>query len=834
MKYVIVLLLWLFCLVNISSGQTSISVALPSFSVTRGDTVKVSVTVGDLTGKGVFDFSGKIRFREDVLDFIAVSSESCLTEQAQWTNPTANFDKDSQAIFACYGANALAGSGKLINLFFHVTGNYGDSTALKFESFTFTRDSQLTPNFTNGKLYINLQPVRVIITTNQGTNLQVFVDGVAQMVPFSASWYPGTPHTIGIDATQNGGEGARYYFAGWSDGGNQTHSVSPTEDVTFMANLNAEYFLRVVSDYAAPASEGWYMENSVVPMAVDTIVQLTETSKMIFQSWAGSGTGAYSGTESSFNLTITGPVTETVVWQKQFWLEVKTLPENVTTLSGSGWYDENQSVETGTAPSQLTNRTFKGWLVDGQPESGNPITILMDASHVAVADYSDNISVTIATSTGRGIVIVDGQNIDAPALLTWSAGSTHTIGVPDTQNEQAGARYRFVAWSDGEAQTHTVSPQQNLTITAILGVQYYLSISTVPGFLEVIEGAGWYDANTTAITGTAPETQNVSGTYYSFVNWVADGERMLVNPLSIIMDRPKIAVATYYMNYFITGQIKSSGLPVANVKVRLGGGLEDSVFTNSNGEFKFEGLYPQSYSIQPVSADFRFTPEIYNYPILFANRKLQDFTAEDVAAPAVRLTYPNGGERLQAGGIDTIRWQATDNVGIDSIRLHYSRDGGANWHFMFQRSGEQNSVGWVIFEKNSTEYKIKIEALDYAKNSSEDLSDANFEIYGGVGVIPAVSGKIEAFHLSQNFPNPFNPVTEFIYQLPRRSSVFINIYNLAGQQVREVFTGIQPGGSYSIRWDGADNSGAPMPSGIYYCQMQTGECVKTRKMVLMR
>lgn len=118
--------------------------------------------------------------------------------------------------------------------------------------------------------------------------------------------------------------------------------------------------------------------------------------------------------------------------------------------------------------------------------------------------------------------------------------------------------------------------------------------------------------------------------------------------------------------------------------------------------------------------------------------------------------------------------------------------------------------------------------------------------YGGPGaanwsVVTAVESKPErpanlpkSYELSQNYPNPFNPITTIKYQLPKSTEVSLKIYNVLGQLVRTLVDEKQFAGYYSIRWDGKDDSGRAVASGIYLYTLRTKEFVKTRKLVIIR
>jgi len=107
---------------------------------------------------------------------------------------------------------------------------------------------------------------------------------------------------------------------------------------------------------------------------------------------------------------------------------------------------------------------------------------------------------------------------------------------------------------------------------------------------------------------------------------------------------------------------------------------------------------------------------------------------------------------------------------------------------------EIDSVGWIVFV--------------------EDKKDAP---------IPTVYG------LAQNHPNPFNPITEINYALPKDSRVRLEIYNILGQKVTTLVDQTQRAGYKSARWDAESLS-----SGIYFYRLQAGDFVQTRKMVLLK
>jgi hypothetical protein len=91
-----------------------------------------------------------------------------------------------------------------------------------------------------------------------------------------------------------------------------------------------------------------------------------------------------------------------------------------------------------------------------------------------------------------------------------------------------------------------------------------------------------------------------------------------------------------------------------------------------------------------------------------------------------------------------------------------------------------------------------------------------------------------AYKLAQNFPNPSNPMTSISFDMKEKGLVTLKIYNVAGQLVRTLFDGTKDAGFYSITWDGKNNRGAKVGSGIYLYKMETKGFIATKKMVVLR
>jgi len=125
--------------------------------------------------------------------------------------------------------------------------------------------------------------------------------------------------------------------------------------------------------------------------------------------------------------------------------------------------------------------------------------------------------------------------------------------------------------------------------------------------------------------------------------------------------------------------------------------------------------------------------------------------------------------------------------------------------------------------------------------------DARFEVAEGLVFDPSqlsnpavVAGVLNIqstpseFALLQNFPNPFNPETTIGYNLAESADVSLHIYNVVGQVVRTLVAEPQSAGRYQVRWNGMDDRGVPVSSGIYFYQVSAGKFQDVRKLMLLK
>jgi photosystem II stability/assembly factor-like uncharacterized protein len=151
----------------------------------------------------------------------------------------------------------------------------------------------------------------------------------------------------------------------------------------------------------------------------------------------------------------------------------------------------------------------------------------------------------------------------------------------------------------------------------------------------------------------------------------------------------------------------------------------------------------------------------------------------------------------------------------------YTNDGGTTW--IPQNPGTSNFLSEFYFTDVNNGWAVGF-----------DGSIVHTSTGGVVGIQNRINNIPEDFVLYNNYPNPFNPSTTIQYEIPRTTRVVIIIYDMLEQQVKTLVDEDQSSGQKSVSWDGTDQSGNLVSSGIYFYKLHAGDFIETKKMVLMK
>lgn len=187
---------------------------------------------------------------------------------------------------------------------------------------------------------------------------------------------------------------------------------------------------------------------------------------------------------------------------------------------------------------------------------------------------------------------------------------------------------------------------------------------------------------------------------------------------------------------------------------------------------------------------------------------------------------PTGLSANAGNGEVTLNWNPNPETDIVTYYVYGSAS------IIDSTTGVNDTSITVTDLTNGTEYRFRISAVD-ALGSVSGLS-------GEVIAIPTVLDvdvtrqNPTAYALHPNYPNPFNPTTRLEFDLPEQVDVNLIVYDIMGREVATLTSETFAAGYHRTMWDGRDEHGLPVPSGIYFARLVTPRYSKSVKMVLMK
>lgn len=181
----------------------------------------------------------------------------------------------------------------------------------------------------------------------------------------------------------------------------------------------------------------------------------------------------------------------------------------------------------------------------------------------------------------------------------------------------------------------------------------------------------------------------------------------------------------------------------------------------------------------------------------------------------------------------------TDQYGLERIKVGISTaavPAPANYTFISGDTFIEVPTTWTMYSYDLNAYNNH--AISFAIQSVSNnayvlfVDDVKVISTDGTGNDDPIEPAVTV--LNGNFPNPFNPVTNIKFSLKEAAPVSIDIYNVAGQKVKTLVNGKAKAGANQVTWNGTDNNGKKVASGVYFYRMSSGKYSSTKKMVLMK
>jgi hypothetical protein len=171
-----------------------------------------------------------------------------------------------------------------------------------------------------------------------------------------------------------------------------------------------------------------------------------------------------------------------------------------------------------------------------------------------------------------------------------------------------------------------------------------------------------------------------------------------------------------------------------------------------------------------------------------------------------------------------LRFELADLTPEETLILTRSSSSAGPW---FELEGAFESVSSNIFRYVDT--SVKPGGTYYYKLDVQDADGALRELYRGSAFVPA-----RELVLEQNYPNPFNPSTTISFYLPEDSGVRLEIFDINGRLIRRLADGAFPSGPHQQSWDGRNDSGERIATGVYIYRLTAEKRQLSRKMVLLK
>ena len=172
---------------------------------------------------------------------------------------------------------------------------------------------------------------------------------------------------------------------------------------------------------------------------------------------------------------------------------------------------------------------------------------------------------------------------------------------------------------------------------------------------------------------------------------------------------------------------------------------------------------------------------------------------------------------------------------LDMMVIKYGPDGDEQWVTFYDAPTGNGAIGLVVSESGAVTvagnagvrypnnlFGSHIVLLRYAQSPVSSVTDDSTPLP-------------ERFQLLQNYPNPFNPVTHLRFRISDFAFAELTIYDVMGRKVKTVVRGRLSPGSHEVQWDGTDDAGQPVASGVYVYRLRTANgFTASRKMVLLK
>jgi hypothetical protein len=275
-------------------------------------------------------------------------------------------------------------------------------------------------------------------------------------------------------------------------------------------------------------------------------------------------------------------------------------------------------------------------------------------------------------------------------------------------------------------------------------------------------------------------------------------------------------------NAFVIGSSASSGELVFT-------------FTNNQGKYRLGGLKKEHYYL--LFAANGHIPEFYDDVRIWEEATAVlaegEVTGIDASLTPIIVPWDSGGAIL-AGTIGDDSGKALSSVLVSVYNMN-----GDVVAYDFTDSEGSYEIGWF----GDGQYQVSASKVSYVSesdwidvnNAVSNINVLNFSLQQTVTGLPGdedpdsqLPSRIELF---SNYPNPFNPTTYIKFAIPQTQLTKLTVYNILGRKIKSLLNDMVQNGYHTISWDGTDDSGDQVSSGIYFYVLEAGDQKLVKKMI---
>ncbi len=284
--------------------------------------------------------------------------------------------------------------------------------------------------------------------------------------------------------------------------------------------------------------------------------------------------------------------------------------------------------------------------------------------------------------------------------------------------------------------------------------------------------------------------------------------QILTNPITIM---PR---SGFNITHYVVWRIDGPGLPVQVAEVQA---IQSPLYA---------AVVPTLGDGEEYVGHFVVSAHTDNVHVLW-----KSFPKAGISEDNLIPTAPGNIAATVQDGQVQLSWDESPDPDFNFFTVYRSTEAGFDPLTQGEVAGNTTDPLFVDANVQSGEtWYYRVAATDFNNN----LGEFSAEVFAVVTGITDGAGLPRAFALEQNYPNPFNPSTTIRYALKDNVPVRLKIYNTLGQVVRTLVNTRQQAGSYEVLWDGTNDFGQQVASGMYIYRIEAGDFVQAKRMTLLK